>query len=100
MSSPRICSSRHSIRRCGGSAFRATLEEVTEADLIVHVRDVHHPESEAQRRDVHAVLDELGLGRTVEEGMVEALNKIDLLGEEDRNALLAQSRRNADLVPL
>lgn len=82
------------------AAFRATLEEVTEADLIVHVRDVHHPESDAQRRDVHAVLGELGLGKVVDDGMVEVLNKIDLLGEAERNALIAQSRRNRDAIPL
>ncbi len=82
------------------AAFRATLEEVTEADLVVHVRDVHHPESEAQRRDVHTVLGELGLGEAVENGMVEVLNKIDLLSEAERSALLNQARRNDDTVPL
>jgi len=82
------------------AAFRATLEEVTEADLIVHVRDIHHPETEAQRRDVHAVLTELGLGETIESGMIEVLNKIDLLGEAERAALLNQARRNQDSVPL
>jgi GTP-binding protein HflX len=82
------------------AAFRATLEEVTEADLIVHVRDVHHPESEAQRRDVHAVLGELGLAKIVDDGMIEVLNKIDLLAEGERDALIAQSRRNLEAVPL
>jgi GTPase len=82
------------------AAFRATLEEVTEADLVVHVRDVHHPESEAQRRDVHAVLEALGLGETVESGMIEVLNKIDLLDAEERAALLNQARLNHDVVPV
>ncbi len=82
------------------AAFRATLEEVTEADLIVHVRDVHHPDSEAQRSDVHAVLDDLGLGETVENGMIEALNKIDLLDAERRAVLQNQARRNRDVVPI
>src|SRR5207302_2167485 len=82
------------------AAFRATLEEVTEADLIVHVRDIHHPDSEAQRRDVQVVLGELGLGAVVESGLIEILNKIDLLGESERAALLNQSRRNRDTVPL
>ena len=82
------------------AAFRATLEEVTEADLVVHVRDIHHPESEAQRSDVHAVLTELGLGEMVESGMIEVLNKIDLLSEAERAALLNQTRRNQDAVPL
>jgi GTPase len=82
------------------AAFRATLEEVTEADLVVHVRDIHHPESEAQRRDVHTVLGELGLGETVENGMIEVLNKIDLLGAEERAALLNQARLNHEMVPV
>ncbi len=82
------------------AAFRATLEEVTSADLVVHVRDIHHPESEAQRDDVHGVLTELGLGETVEHGMIEALNKIDLLPEDQRAALRNQARRNDDSVPV
>jgi GTP-binding protein HflX len=82
------------------AAFRATLEEVSEADLIVHVRDVHHVETEAQRADVHAVLTEMGLGETVERGLIEALNKIDLLPEEQRLALRNQTLRNRDAVPL
>jgi len=75
-------------------AFRATLEEVTEADLIVHVRDLNHPDSEAQRADVHAVLEELGLGDKLLHGTIEALNKIDLLDDERRAALTRQLRRN------
>ena len=82
------------------AAFRATLEEVNEADLIVHVRDVHHPDTEAQREDVHAVLTDLGLGETVERGLIEALNKIDLLSPEQRAALRNQARRNRDTVPV
>ena len=82
------------------AAFRATLEEVMEADLIVHVRDIHHPDTEAQRADVHAVLTDMGLGETVEQGLIEALNKIDLLPPEQREALHNQARRNHDLVPL
>jgi GTP-binding protein HflX len=82
------------------AAFRATLEEVTEADLIVHVRDIHHPDTEAQRNDVQTVLAELGLGVQVDQGLVEALNKIDLLDPETRAVLLNQSRRNRDAVPV
>src|SRR5205814_7824207 len=48
------------------AAFRATLEEVTEADIVVHVRDAHHPDSAAQRADVLAVLGDLGLEALVE----------------------------------
>ena len=80
------------------AAFRATLEEVTEADLIVHVRDVHHPDSEAQRADVHSVLTELGLGDRIAHGMIEALNKVDLLDAERRVQLGHQARRDGDSV--
>ena len=83
------------------AAFRATLEEVTEADLVLHVRDVHHPETEAQREDVHAVLADLGMGEAVEGGqMIEVLNKIDLLDPADRAALLNQASRNREAVPV
>ena len=82
------------------AAFRATLEEVTEADIVVHVRDAHHPDSAAQRADVLAVLSDLGLGQLVEEGLIEVLNKIDLLDEEARATLLNQARRNEEIVAL
>ena len=82
------------------AAFRATLEEVTEADLIVHVRDIHHPDTEAQRSDVERVLTELGLGARVEQGLLEALNKTDLLDSESRVVLLNQAQRNRDAVPV
>lgn len=61
------------------AAFRATLEEVLEADVLVHVRDVHHPDSEAQKRDVMAVLDELGITEDRRARMIEVWNKVDLL---------------------
>ncbi len=82
------------------AAFRATLEEVTSADLIVHVRDMHHPESEAQRDDVHDVLNELGIGEKLENGAIEALNKIDLLPEEQKIVLRNQAKRNVAAVPI
>ncbi|NKD76437.1 GTPase HflX [Haematospirillum sp. H1815] len=62
------------------AAFHATLEEVLEADLILHVRDCAHPDSESQKLDVEKVLrDELGLDPAVEGRVVEVLNKADLL---------------------
>jgi len=82
------------------AAFRATLEEVTSADLIVHVRDMHHPESEAQRDDVHAVLGELGIGEKLEGGSIEALNKIDLMPEDQKIVLRNQAKRNVAAVPI
>lgn len=61
------------------AAFRATLEEVLEADLLLHVRDISHPESKAQAKDVMNVLGELGLN---EPHMIEVLNKVDQVPSE------------------
>ncbi|MBV9115495.1 MAG: GTPase HflX, partial [Hyphomicrobiales bacterium] len=61
------------------AAFRATLEDVLDADLIIHVRDASHPQSEAQRQDVEDVLSELGLDRA-SHPVLEVANKIDLVG--------------------
>jgi GTP-binding protein HflX len=83
------------------AAFRATLEEVTEADIVVHVRDAHHPDSAAQKADVLAVLRDLGLEALVEEGLIEVMNKTDLLEPSARAALSNQvERRNTDTVAL
>ena len=82
------------------AAFRATLEEVTEADIIVHVRDAHHPDSEAQRNDVLNVLVDLGLDQPVEEELIEALNKIDLLDPTTRQSLQQQKLRNLQSIAL
>jgi GTPase len=83
------------------AAFRATLEEVRAADLIVHVRDASHPEREAQRDDVHTVLRELGLGEVVDdELLIEAANKIDLLTPDMRGRLENLCRRHPNMVPL
>jgi GTP-binding protein HflX len=73
------------------AAFRATLEEVLEADLILHVRDIAHPETEEQAADVGEILDELGVQDDVP--LFEVWNKIDLLSPETRAALLAQDAR-------
>jgi len=83
------------------AAFRATLEEVTEADIVVHVRDAHHPDSAAQRADVLGVLGDLGLETLIEDGLIEAMNKIDLLDPMARASLLNQvQRRNTESVAL
>ena len=82
------------------AAFRATLEEVQEANVVVHVRDVAHPDTAAQREDVHTVLKDLGLGEAVEHGLVEALNKIDLLDGEARDAVINQAGREHEAVPI
>ena len=75
------------------AAFRATLEEVLDADLIVHVRDTAHGESEAQKADVLEVLAELGIETEGERPMIEVLNKIDLLDAGARAGLLASNAR-------
>jgi GTP-binding protein HflX len=79
------------------AAFRATLEEVIEADLIVHVRDISHSDTEQQRTDVETVLRELG---AIEEGqgsrLIEALNKIDALPEETRRTLQTRCATGAE----
>jgi GTPase len=68
------------------AAFRATLEEVIEADLILHVRDVSHGDTEAQSRDVETVL--AGLGVAAEDArLVEVWNKIDLVDAAERERL-------------
>ncbi|NQW10916.1 MAG: GTPase HflX [Alphaproteobacteria bacterium] len=70
------------------AAFRATLEEVTEANVVMHVRDIAHPDTEAQKHDVLIVLRELGIDETTRAGrMLEVLNKIDLLPEDQRIVL-------------
>ncbi len=74
------------------AAFRATLEEVLEADIIIHVRDVAHEDTNAQRDDVIAVLEELGIDAEDERPVIEALNKIDLLDKEDRATIEAIAR--------
>jgi GTP-binding protein HflX len=82
------------------AAFRATLEEVTEADIVVHVRDINHPDSEPQRRDVLAVLAELGLGASIESGLIEVMNKIDLVDLTTRESLENLVMRNSHSVAL
>jgi GTP-binding protein HflX len=67
------------------AAFRATLEEVVGADLILHVRDISHPETEAQRHDVEVVLGELGIDTEAADGPVlEVWNKADRLSAPER----------------
>ena len=67
------------------AAFRATLEEVLSADVIVHVRDISHPETEEQRADVLAILESLGVGE--DRAIIEVWNKIDRIPEGERDAL-------------
>lgn len=80
------------------AAFKATLEEVVSADLLIHVRDIAHPDSEAQRADVEKVLAEIGVAETTPR--FEAWNKLDLLDEEHRAQLLEDAGRREDVMPI
>jgi GTPase len=82
------------------AAFRATLEEVISADIIVHVRDISHPDSDAQREDVEQVLTEIGAIREDGAPLIEAWNKVDLLSAEDRERIEAEAARREDIVTL
>ncbi|BDW88926.1 GTPase HflX [Thalassospira tepidiphila] len=83
------------------AAFRATLEEVLEADLIVHVRDAASPETEEQKLDVLEVLKELGLKKAIDgEELVEALNKIDQLKGEELQAVSEYSARHDNTIAI
>jgi GTPase len=80
------------------AAFRATLEEVVSADLIIHVRDIAHPDSEAQAADVEAVLNEIGAQGDGAAPMIEAWNKADLLDDDVRAALIMEAARRDDVA--
>ncbi len=78
------------------AAFKATLEEVVSADLLIHVRDIAHPDTEAQRADVEKVLQEIGVSEQTPR--FEAWNKLDLLDDEQREDALASAARRTDEV--
>jgi len=82
------------------AAFRATLEEVASADLLVHVRDMAHPDHEAQRDDVDQVLQSSGLAEQGSPPRIEAWNKVDLLSEEGRGRLFEEAARRDNVVPI
>jgi GTP-binding protein HflX len=77
------------------AAFRATLEEVLEADVILHVRDISHPETESQRAEVMAILSDMGV--TEATPLIEVWNKGDLLDAETAAALQARAERDPDI---
>ncbi|BBB11933.1 GTPase HflX [Sphingopyxis sp. FD7] len=89
------------------AAFRATLEEVTTADLIVHVRDIVHPDTEAQYDDVRAILDSLGVNGPQDEEsdgaasaipQIEIWNKIDTADADRRASMEAMAARRSDVA--
>ena len=77
------------------AAFRATLEEVLEADVILHVRDISHPETESQRAEVMAILSDMGV--TEATPLIEVWNKGDLLDAETAAAHRARAQRDPDI---
>ena len=83
------------------AAFRATLEEVVEADLVLHVRDISHAEREAQRADVEQVLSDLGIAVTGPEAhILEVWNKVDRLDAIQRSETLNAAGRRNDSPPV
>ncbi|CUS46466.1 MAG: GTPase HflX [Pseudomonadota bacterium] len=80
------------------AAFKATLEEVISADLLIHVRDIAHPDSAAQKADVEAVLTEIGVAITTPR--IEAWNKLDLLDDDDRTERMGEAEHRPDVVAL
>ncbi len=77
------------------AAFKATLEEVVSADLLIHVRDIAHPDTEAQRADVEKVLQDIGVTATTPR--FEAWNKLDLIDAAARADLIELAARRADV---
>lgn len=73
------------------AAFRATLEEVVEADLVIHLRDISDPDTSAQAEDVERILADLGVDASDAKRVIEVWNKVDLLDEGNRARLLAES---------
>ena len=80
------------------AAFKATLEEVVSADLLVHVRDIAHPDSEAQRADVETVLAEIGVDDNTPR--FEVWNKLDLLDPDAHDEIAGEAARRDDVVAI
>ncbi len=76
------------------AAFRSTLEEITNADLIIHVRDISDKNNELHKLEVHKILESLGLKTESSEKLYEVYNKIDLLTKDELNTLKNLSNRN------
>lgn len=77
------------------AAFRATLEEVMEADLILHVRDISHTATHPQHQDVLKILKDLGVEEAYEKSGIEVLNKSDLLEREETECLKTKALRSS-----
>ncbi|OJU51916.1 MAG: GTPase HflX [Mesorhizobium sp. 61-13] len=82
------------------AAFRATLEEVVEADLVIHLRDISDPDTAAQAEDVERILDDLGVDANDDRRVIEVWNKIDLLDEGNRSRLLEEAQVREGTKPI
>jgi GTP-binding protein HflX len=82
------------------AAFRATLEEVLEADVILHVRDIAHLDTDVQASDVRAILTSLGVDADEGRALVEVWNKVDLLDDSAREVVLNSARRESPSGPV
>ena len=82
------------------AAFRATLEEVASADLILHIRDRSHPDSDAQAADVATVLASLGLDEPDSPPRLEVWNKIDCMEGPERDEMIGEAARNDNVVAI
>jgi len=82
------------------AAFRATLEEVVEADLVIHLRDISDPDTAAQAEDVERILADLGVDASDTKRVIEVWNKIDLLDEGNRSRLLADATNGSKGPPI
>ena len=80
------------------ASFRATLEEVLDADLIVHVRDISHAQTDEQAEDVAKILNDLGVAE--EAPIIEVWNKIDMLSPDEKEAAMTQAARREDLFAI
>ncbi|MEQ1944600.1 GTPase HflX [Mesorhizobium sp. VNQ89] len=82
------------------AAFRATLEEVVEADLVIHLRDIADPDTVAQAEDVERILGDLGVDASDRKRVIEVWNKIDLLDEGNRTRLLVEGKAERAEPPI
>ncbi|MGX5844441.1 GTPase HflX [Mesorhizobium sp. ArgA1] len=82
------------------AAFRATLEEVVEADLVIHLRDISDPDTAAQAEDVERILADLGVDAGDAKRVVEVWNKVDLLDDGNRERLLADGADGNKAPPI
>lgn len=80
------------------ASFRATLEEVQDATVILHVRDISQENTEAEKEDVLAILNDLGIDTDKDERIIEVMNKIDKLPPKEQGAMMTRSKRQDKVV--